>query len=177
MATSKHQDKNVKSSVREVITLAQTIVQFAPIAERLFKNVIDDRKSRVKVPDLCDSQYQHDLIKAEDALTACRLKMMIFKLPIKEASPKYKDYFDMQVVSTEPKAGHWVEFGETVKVLYITQDVIDESQRLFEEDEKRKAEAKQGKIVKREQRREQAHKIFDVPDKAKACFGRERKNR
>ena len=60
--------------------------------------------------------------------------------------------------------------GDTVIVQYVTQEVIDESRRIFEEAEQQKVALKQERAVKRAEQMEQA-KVAAVNTAAKVREG------
>lgn len=66
-------------------------------------------------------------------LEDCGLKSSTSKLTIKEANPRYKDCFDSQVIGSNPKQGTVVKIGSTVCLRYIPDEVIIESQKIFDE--------------------------------------------
>lgn len=128
---------------------------------------------KITVPDL----HNITVDEAMKVLTNCGFEPVSHRLLIQEADAQYINCYDSQVVGSNPKSKESASVGYTVIVRYITQDVIDESRKLFNEAEKHKIEVKQAKNEKREQRIERTQKIiFDIPGKAKILFKHE-KNR
>lgn len=135
------ENKNKKETGIESNKIVNKAVLLAvPVAIDFVKRKLYELASYVAVPDLCDSFYRHDLEKAEEKLASFGLKMMPFPMSIEMASPELRNCFDNQVLSTKPKAGTLVKTGRIIDVSYITQEVIDESKRMFEDAEKRKEE-------------------------------------
>ena len=69
---------------------------------------------------------------------------------IKEADPKYRDYEDTQVIDSNPKQGAKVKIGTTVCLRYITAEVIEESQKIFDDSVRIKREAKEQKAAEKD---------------------------
>lgn len=132
---------------------------------------IEERKKLIAVPELYLKGYPLTAEQAIEVLNSCGLKATIIETPLSDANPKLRNCFDGQVVGSEPKAKHKVEPGRTISVKCITQKVIEESQRLYEESEIRKAEAK----ARRDERIEQSktalvgvtEKIKEIPKRNK----------
>ena len=103
----------------------------------------------VSIPALYDKSFPLKMEQASELLTNYGLKAMPSMLTLREARVKYKDCFDGQVISSKPRSNQKVRPGTTVLIRYITQEVIDESRRLFDEAEKQKVAAKQERAVKR----------------------------
>ena len=71
------------------------------------------------------------------------------KLPLQEANVKYRKCFNFQVVDSDPRPKQKIKVGNTVTVWYIPQEVIDESQRIFDEKQRQKSKVKQTKAQRR----------------------------
>lgn len=73
------------------------------------------------------------------------------------------------MVGSDRKPNSKLKPGDTVIVQYVTQEVIDESRRIFEEAEKQKAALKQERAVKRAEQMERAKAVAgDTAAKARA---------
>ncbi len=156
--------KGVAPIVVPVIDLAKVV---APKAKPAFDTVvhyvsktIEERKKLVAVPELYLKGYPLTKEQAVDVLNSCGFKAIFVKANLSEANAKYRNCLDMQVIGSTPKAKHKVKPGSTVYVKYITQEVIDESQRMYELAEKQKAEDKIAKAAKQGQRKEKAQRIM-----------------
>ncbi len=132
---------------------------------------IEERKKLIAVPELYLKGYPLTAEQAIEVLNSCGLKATIVETPLSDANPKLRNCFDGQVVASEPKAKRKVEPGRTISVKCITQKVIQESQRLYEESEIRKAEAKAHRDERIEQSKTAfagvAEKIKEIPKKNK----------
>ena len=90
---------------------------------------------------------------------------------IKDANKKYKDCFDFQVITSSPKQGVSVNTGTTVYLKYITQEVIDASIKIFEDEENAKAERKEKKAIEKQERKDQRkEKVSEIVDKTKTTI-------
>ncbi len=160
---------------RKAVGLAATVVTVVPVVAPLVEKAIDDittqlsHKSKlVTIPPLYDKGFPIKLDAAVESLKIAGLKPIPSKLDIKEADAKYRDCFVLQVVSSNPEHKQKTPAGSGVIIKYITQEVIDESQKIFEELERQKAEDKRLKAEKREQQIEQVQKIVsDAASSAK----------
>ena len=109
---------------------------------------IEKQNDLISVPDTYAKGFPLTINQALDLVSSADLKATACELTIKEADPKYKDCVESQVIASNPPQRKKVKPGSMVFLKYITQDVIDESQRLFDEQEKQKAETKAEKAAK-----------------------------
>ena len=114
----------------------------------------DKKENDITVPDLYRKGFELELDQAIRILDDFGLKAAPSKIGPKEANEKYKDCMDMQVVDSNPKQGSSVNPGTLVYVKYITQDVIDESQKIFDENNRKKQAVKEEKALKKQKRKE-----------------------
>lgn len=162
MADSKKQSNNVGGTLGAAIGLISVA---APIVTALLDKLpvkSADNKAiveKVIVPELYAKGFPLTLDQANEKLTSEGFKMIASKLTVSDAKIKYKDCFDMQVVDSQPKSKTRTKPGVTVIVRYVTQEVIDESKKLCEETEHRKAEEKAQKISKRAEQKNQAKQM------------------
>lgn len=158
-----------------ITTVAGAAVALAPVADKVADGVKTrlpqkpDKKEQVVIPALYDKGFPLELGQAIELLESFGLKVIPSKLSLREANAKYRDYFDCQVVDSKPKQKQKITEGSPIIVKYITQDVIDESQRIFDEAERQASELKRIKADKRALQKEHTHKIISkAADKAKA---------
>lgn len=160
---------------RKAVGIAATVITIVPVVAPLVEKVVDEittwlsnKSELVTIPTLYDKGFPIKLEEAIEALRVAGLKPIPSELNVKEADAKYKDCFVLQVVSSNPEHKQKAPAGSGVIVKYITQEVIDESQKVFEEQERQKAEDKRLKTEKRAQQIEQAQKIVsDAASSAK----------
>lgn len=125
-------------------------------------------ESKIKIPDLYSKEFPIDLEQAKILLNGCGLKYSESKMTINDSDKKYKDCFNLQVIASNPKQGTYVKEGTIVYLKYITQDVIDTSKRMYDEDKQRKAELKEQKeIEKQEWKENHKEKISNIVNKTK----------
>lgn len=161
--------RSIAPSVLSALTITPAIIK--AVEELIDK--LPDIPSKVAVPQLCGLGFPLKLDQAITMLTNAGLIAMPSELDIKEADPQYRNCVDSEVVGSNTKPKQKVEAGFTVIVRYVTQDVIDESQKMFEELEGQKAEIKRLKTEKRERHIEQAQKVItDATVSAKDGFGK-----
>lgn len=173
MSSKKTNGRNNKKSIAPTVLSALTIAPAIITAVEELIDKLPDIPSKVGVPQLYDPDFKVERDDAVTALTGAGLSVVSSKLDLKEANPKYRDYFDFQVVGPILKRGQKVQAGSIVFIKYITQEVIDESQRLFEELEKQEAEKKRIKNEKRDQQKEQRQRaVADATDKVKRLPGK-----
>lgn len=152
-------NKRKASKVNDIKTLAEATTILAPavisVAEKLgdaLKNQFSDRNSRKKpviVPTIYGGEHRSTIDEAEELLSDRGLLTRVRAVHLEDASVKYRDCIDYQVVDSEPKPKSKVDAGGTVTVWYVTQEVIDKSQRIFDEEQKRKSEVKKLNVKKR----------------------------
>lgn len=134
---------------------------------------IEERKKLVTVPKLYSSEYRTTSEQAVEILTSIGLKVILSPTFISDADKKYKDCINNQVIKSDPKPKQKVEPGTAVRVLYITQEVIDESQRLFDEFKKQTEERLLEKSIRRSERKEKTKQVVsDVADTVKRGVGK-----
>lgn len=134
---------------------AAALNALVPAIEPTINKVVDKvaeefekQNDLISVPDTYAKGFPLTINQATDLVLSAGLKATACELTMKEADPKYKDCIESQVVISNPPQRKKVKPGSIVFLKYITQDVIDESQRLFDEQEKQKAEIKAEKAAK-----------------------------
>ena len=158
----------VAGIVGAVTPLAVELIDRIPKKEELGPS-----EELIFMPELCSKKFPLKLDEAKELLESRGLKALSIEVRLRDASYKYKDCFDLQVVGSDQKPNSKVKPGDTVIVQYVTQKVIDESRRIFEEAEQEKAALKQERAVKRAEQIERA-KIVAGGTAAKARAGVEK---
>lgn len=141
----------VAGIVGAVTPLAVELIDRIPKKEELGPS-----EELIFMPELCSKKFPLKLDEAKELLESRGLKALPIEVRLRDASSKYKDCFDFQVVGSDQKPNSKVKPGDTVIVQYVTQKVIDESRRIFEEAEQEKAALKQERAVKRAEQIERA---------------------
>lgn len=148
----------VLAIVSTVISIATPLID---IVDDKLKERAEERKDWVTIPELCSKTIPMKLDCTIDALEKLDLKVGYSAIDLKNANSKYKDCFDLQIVWSDHKRKQKVKPGTLVLLKYVTSEIIEESQRLFDESEKQKAEAKCAKANKINVQQQKAKKIVN----------------
>ena len=144
------------------ISLAATVLPLVEpainIAQDQINKIAEERNQLVEVPELYSKGFPLTIEQATKLLDGLGFKFELIKLSISDAKSKYKDCFDLQVIETHPKAKQKVKPGSNILIKYITQEVIDESQKIFEE-------AVKQKIANKEKTKQTVTNAIDVAKK------------
>lgn len=170
-------NKNLSNATNVISALAGLAAAATPLVNNAIENAKNKSSERseekVKIPELYSKGFPIDLDQAIKILEDCGLKVSKSKLTLRDAKPLYKDCFDLQVINSNPKQGSVVKVGSTVCLRYISDDVIAESQKIFDEKERVKSETKERKVAERTERKEHTREtISSVADKAKSGMGK-----
>lgn len=156
-------NKNDLDNVTKIVTAVSGVVAAlaVPVIEKVTENMNGHKDSSsvepdntIKVPELGSKDFSIDVEQALTILSDSSLKGVKSKLQIKDARVKYRDCYDGQVLYSNPKQGTPVKSGSTVYVKYITAEVINESKRIFEEQERQRAEAKEKRTIRNQEIRD-----------------------
>ena len=154
----------VAGIVGAVTPLAVELIDRIPKKEELGPS-----EELIFMPELCSKKFPLKLDEAKELLESRGLKALSIEVRLRDACVKYKDCFELQVVGSDRKPNSKLKLGDTVIVQYVTQEVINESRRIFEEAEQQKAALKQERAVKRAEQMERAKVVAgDTAAKAKA---------
>lgn len=171
MGSNNKLNKNYAGVLGAIGAVAGLVQAATPMVEKAMdksKDTSDKAVTKVIIPDLYRKDFPIDLEQAKTLLSDSGLKYSESKMVIKDADKKYKDCFDFQVITSSPKQGASVNTGTTVYLKYITQEVIDASIKIFEDEEKAKAELKEKKAIEKQERRDhRKEKVSEVADKAR----------
>lgn len=110
---------------------------------------LSENSNYIGMPNVLDKNFTLTLSKVTELLENYGLKVLSVEIPLNKAGAKYKDCSEFQVVACDKKAKTKLKPGDTVIVQYVTQEVINESQRIFEDTEQQKAILKQERADKR----------------------------
>lgn len=164
-------NKNLTGVVGAIGAVGTLVTAVTPLVEKAIDNAQNNsgekEPNKVAIPELYKKGFPIDLEQAEKLLIDCGLKTIKSELKIKDANPKYANCFDMQVLNSSPKQGTMVKLGSTVCLQYITQSVIDESQKIIEDTKRAMVEAKDKKLAEKNERREHTKEtVKNMTDKA-----------
>lgn len=150
-------DKAIEKGVeKSVEALGKQVSKTVNAVQDHMSKVAEEQRRLITVPDLCVKGYPLTIEQATEQLNGCDLNATLVVASIKDANPKYRTCFPSQVIGSHPKANQKVEPGSYIKVKYITQEVIDESQRLFEKAEKEKEKKQYDRAEKLSEQKEKA---------------------
>lgn len=172
MADAKKSNNNVGGTIGMVIGLVSAAAPI--ITAALDKLPAKDKSTKASeplavVPDLYTKGFPLTLEQAKEKLSSEGFGVIASEMTVSNAKPKYKDCIDTQVVDSRPRSGEKTKPGTTVIVRYVTQEVIDESRRLFTELETQKAELRAQKSASRQEKIEQTKQLaVDVVGKTKS---------
>lgn len=147
-------NKGIVAGIVAAGAILQNVEPIVKVVRDLAEKKLEERKKLITVPELYCSEYDLNINQAEEIVNNCGLKAMPVSAKIDIADPKYRTCSDLQVIKSEPKAKKKVEPGTTIKIIYITQDIINESQRLFEELENQKEQKNLEKVEKKLQHKQ-----------------------
>lgn len=150
---------NVAAGVAVIASLVPLVKPAIETVREYTDKAIEERKKLVAVPELYSKEYPLSVEQAVELLESCGLKATLVKMSVTDADARYRQCFDSQVVKSHPKAKQKVERGTGVLLKYITQEVINESQRMFELAEKRKEELFLAKSIKQAERKDKTKRV------------------
>ena len=174
-------NKNLSGIAGIITAVGSVAAVVTPLVEKAIDNagshpkekVNEKATEKVKVPELYHKGFPIDLEQAIKILEDCGLKASKSKLTLKEAKPQYKDCFGLQVIDSNPKQGSVVKVGSTVCLRYIPDEVVTESQRIFEETERSKIEVREKKAADKLERKERTREnVAGAVDKARQGVGK-----
>lgn len=117
-------------------------VTILPSVKLIDELIIQRRENKVRVPNLNKKGFPITVDDAEKRLKKCGLEICKIPLTIQNAESKYRNCRVDEVISSSKKQGTLVDVGDTIDVRYIPEEVIRESQRIFEESELKKQDRK-----------------------------------
>lgn len=161
--SEKKSTKNTGGNIAAGVAMAASIVPLVKPAIDAVRDyadkTIEERKKLVSVPELYSKEYPLSVEQAVEILESCGLKATLVKMSTADANIQYRNCFDSQVIKSLPKSKTKVERGTAVLIKYITQEVIDESQQMFDISKKRKEEQHFEKSIKRTERKEKTKQV------------------
>lgn len=115
-------------------------------------HTINTMEQKINISDIyAKDGHPTSLSEAKEYLEKIKVASMGIPLKYSEADPKYRNCIDNQVVDVQPRGR--VAENDTLRLFYVTQDIIDRSKELFEEEQKRlKNQAKEKEMKRLEQK-------------------------
>ena len=108
-------------------------------------SIVEDRKALVEVAEVHSDDYLVTVDEARRWLEEDGLKV---EPVVAKPNVTYKDCADSEVVATNFKLGEKVKPGTRIILRYVTSEVVEASQKLYEEAEREKVELEQQKAEK-----------------------------
>ncbi len=139
MITGGYEMVKIKEAVKiatSMATIVGTVVTAAQPAKEALDERNEKRKDYVEIPTFYGKDFSVSLDKAQVMLE--KIGLVSVSAEITKPSMKYKDEKKLVVIKTIPHAKKKVAPGSTVTISYLTESVIKESQKLFDEQEKQK---------------------------------------
>jgi hypothetical protein len=155
MANSKELMALAKKLGQAAVAIGPVVALAEPVADWA-KDKIDERGELIEVPRLYSKGFPVSLSDGVATVTAAGLTVTTSKLPLSAAHAKYRNCADQQIVKSDPPQGRKVRAKSNVVLSYITEDVISESRRKFEEEQRQKALIKEERAVKAAARKQAA---------------------
>ena len=155
MANSKELMALAKKLGQAAVAIGPVVALAEPVADWA-KDKIDERGELIEVPRLYSKGFPVSLSDGVATVTAAGLTVTTSKLPLSAAHAKYRNCADQQIVKSDPPQGRTVRAKSNVVLSYITEDVISESRRKFEEEQRQKALIKEERAVKAAARKQAA---------------------
>jgi len=143
----------VGTTIKSVISFAEAagVTDLCQLGVSMAERAVEERGTMVEVAEVHSSDYHLKLDEAKRWLEEDGLKT---EAVIVKPDIAFKDCADMEVVGTNFKLGQKVKPGTRIIVKYVTADVIEASQKLYEEGEKQKAEEQQKKTEQAEKNKQ-----------------------
>lgn len=173
----KRSNKNNGKTVDTIEAIEALVTTATPLVEKVIDNAQNKSHEKLNgtviIPELYREGFPLSLEQAEKLLEDCGLKTMRVELKLTDADPKYKNCFDTQVLDSSPKQGTNVKVGSTVCLQYITEAVIAESKKMFEEAEQSNAIIMEQKLAEKTERKKHTKEMASLAaDKAKNGIGK-----
>lgn len=128
--------KNVNKVASSTSVIATALMAVVPIVDHFVE--LKSQNETLKVPNLYKKDFPNTVEQATVKLEKAGLSVTACELTLAHANPKYRKCKPLQVVKSDPSGGSKVEHGDNVDISYVTQEVIDESERLYQEAKNRK---------------------------------------
>lgn len=143
------------------------------IAYKIADEIHNSKDGTITVPDLCRLDFPIDIDTVVSLLRQQGFKTATAELQLKDADKKYKDCIDNQAVEIIPRQGKKVKIGDLIRVRYITAEVINKSQKMFDDAEQELAKLKEEKMAKKLRRKERIKEnVSEVIDMGRHKIGK-----
>ena len=131
---------NLNDATTLISAVAGVIAIVVPLLPHLDKKVV--------VPTMYGENELWTLDEARDLLVTRGFNVYAKQIFKEQATSKFKDYIDGQVIDSEPRQGEKVAPGSDITLKYVTKEAIDAGRLLSEQIEQQKEITKKAKQVK-----------------------------
>lgn len=155
---------NNVSAITAVVGLVSTAITF--IVE-----TVDKREKKLDISACSATEHPMAIEEVKEYLEKAEVKAVYIPMKVSEAAPKYRDCFEFQVVDVTPSRK--IARGDILQVYYVTREVIDRSQQLFEESEQQRITTESEKRKKHSEQKEKTRRVVsDVANTVKRGVGK-----
>lgn len=114
---------------------------------------LDDKREKKLDISICgETEHPKTVDEVKECLEQVDVKAVYIPMKVSEADPRYRDCIESQVVDINPS--NKIARGDTLQVYYVTNEVIDKSRQLFEENEQQQMMAALKKQEKQFERKD-----------------------
>lgn len=160
MGESKKSGKGSNDVLTSVVVPLVTTVA-VPIVSKVIDNTKNiEPKELVEIPALYEKGFPLELAQAVELLESNGFRVTKSKLIKSDAHAKYRNCLDTQVIDSNPKQKKKVKPGTVICLRYITSEVIEESQKIYDAVESAKQEEQIKKQKIREERKNRNKEKF-----------------
>lgn len=152
--------KDAVNVVTSIATIAGIVAKAAEPAKVALDERNEKRKDFVEIPTFYGKNFSVSLDKAQIMLE--KIGLVPVSAEILKPSMEYRVQKELVVVKTIPQAKKKVAPGSTVTISYLTESVIKESQKLFDEQEKQKYIKEQNRLEKSAKSKEKRAESFST---------------
>lgn len=152
--------KNAANGIKVAGTAASVVAAISQCAKPMadfLSGLVEEYKRLSTMPELYSKDYSLTVEQAKNVLKQCGLNATFIEA--QKPLPKYRNCVDMQVVWSNPRAKRKIEAGRSIIVQYVTKNIIDQSQKMYEEELARKERLVIEKTERRAVQKETAKKV------------------
>lgn len=132
--------------VKDIVQLGVSLTQQGIDAgAKAYAGKAEERKALVEIAEIYASDYR---LKLEDAKRWLEEDGLRVEAVVVQPDIAYKDCSDLEVVATNYQLKQKVKPGTRIILKYVTSEVIEACQKLYDESERQKAEVEKQKAEK-----------------------------
>ncbi len=138
-----------------IITAVKVTPEIITSIEKSNDTINKTKSNKKIVPELYGKEI---FVSVEDGINILEERGFKVNKNIVDPNVKYRDCKPQQIIKTKPKSKSKEDIGELIHIQYITNETIEESKRLFEEQEKERINKKIERRLKLNQQKEVTQK-------------------